>query len=39
VFGASRERNQIIWPWVKGYKKHPILHSDFIYLDVEPRRK
>jgi len=39
VFGTSRERNQVIWPWVKGYKKHPILHSDFIYLDVEPRRK
>ncbi|HEX4883051.1 MAG TPA: ABC transporter substrate-binding protein [Casimicrobiaceae bacterium] len=38
VFGTSRERNQLIWPWVKGYKKHPIMHSDFIYLDVEPRR-
>jgi ABC-type transport system substrate-binding protein len=38
VFGTSRERNQILWPWVKGYKKHPILHSDFIFLDLEPRR-
>jgi ABC-type transport system substrate-binding protein len=38
VIGVSRERNQVIWPWVKGYKKHPILHSDFIYLDVEPRK-
>ena len=38
VFGTSRERNQVIWPWVKGYKKHPILHSDFIFLDVEPRK-
>jgi ABC-type transport system substrate-binding protein len=34
---VSRERNQLIWPWVKGYKKHPILHSEFIYMDVEPR--
>ena len=23
VFGTSRERNQLVWPWVKGYKKHP----------------
>ena len=38
VLQVSRERNQLIWPWVKGYKKHPIMHSDFIYLDVEPRR-
>jgi ABC-type transport system substrate-binding protein len=34
---VSRERNQVIWPWVKGYKKHPIIHSEFIYLDVDKR--
>ena len=33
----SRERNQLIWPWVKGYKKHPILHAEFVYMDIEPR--
>jgi len=33
----SRERNQLIWPWVKGYKKHPILHAEFVYMDLEPR--
>ena len=33
----SRERNQLIRPWVKGYKKHPILNAEFIYMDLEPR--
>jgi hypothetical protein len=35
---TSRQRNQLIWPWVLGYKKHPILNAEFIYMDVEPRR-
>jgi ABC-type transport system substrate-binding protein len=34
---VSVERNQLIRPWVKGYKKHPILHGEFVYLDLEPR--
>jgi hypothetical protein len=25
----------MIWPWVKGYKKHPILNAEFVYMDVE----
>jgi ABC-type transport system substrate-binding protein len=33
----TRERNQLIRPWVKGYKKHPILHGEFVYMDLEPR--
>src|SRR5687768_1441222 len=32
---VSRERNQLIWPWVKGYKKHPVLNAEFVYMDVE----
>ena len=35
---VSRLRNELIWPWIKGYKKHPILQADFQYLDVEPAR-
>ncbi len=35
---VSRERNQMLWPWVQGYKKHPILHAEFVYMDLEPRR-
>ncbi|MEN9867435.1 MAG: hypothetical protein RL748_3025 [Pseudomonadota bacterium] len=32
-----RYRNWVIQPWVKGYKKHPILHADWMYLDVDKR--
>ena len=35
---VSRERNQLIWPWAKGYKNHPILSTEFAYMDVEPRK-
>jgi hypothetical protein len=35
---VSRERNQLIRPWVQGYKKHPILHAEWQYMDLEPRR-
>ena len=35
---VSRERNQMIRPWVKGYKKHPILHGEWLYMDLDPRR-
>jgi ABC-type transport system substrate-binding protein len=35
---VSRERNQMLWPWVQGYKKHPILLADFVYLDLAARR-
>jgi ABC-type transport system substrate-binding protein len=28
-------RNQLIRPWVKGYKKHPILQAEFVYMDID----
>jgi ABC-type oligopeptide transport system substrate-binding subunit len=34
---ASPVRNELIRPWAKGYKKHPILNAEFVYMDVEPR--
>ncbi len=34
VFGVSRIRNQMIHPWVLGYKKHPILLAEWMYLDI-----
>jgi oligopeptide transport system substrate-binding protein len=34
---TSRKRNQMVYPHVKGYKKHPILHADWMYADVEPK--
>jgi ABC-type transport system substrate-binding protein len=36
--GISRMRSEVIRPWVQGFKKHPILQADFMYLDVEPHR-
>jgi ABC-type oligopeptide transport system substrate-binding subunit len=34
---VSRERNQLLWPWVQGYKKHPVLQAEFVYMDIAPR--
>ena len=34
ALGVTRYRNQMIYPWVIGYKKHPILLSEWMYFDV-----
>ena len=34
-FGVHRIFNHFIYPWVKGYKKHPILFTSFKYLDID----
>ena len=34
--GVHRVFNHILYPWIKGYKKHPILFTSFKYLDVDP---
>jgi len=31
---VSRVRNWLVRPWVQGFKKHPILQSDWQYIDV-----
>ncbi len=33
----SRLRNQLIRPWVRGYKSHPILHAVWQYIDIAPK--
>jgi ABC-type transport system substrate-binding protein len=35
VLGVTRVRNWLARPWIKGFKKHPILQADWQYLDVE----
>jgi len=35
LLGVSRVSNTLIRPWIKGYKRHPILASNWQYLDVE----
>jgi oligopeptide transport system substrate-binding protein len=33
--GVHRIYNHLQYPWVKGYKKHPILYTSFKYLDID----
>jgi oligopeptide transport system substrate-binding protein len=33
----ARYRNMLIQPRVLGYRKHPILHNEWAYIDVAPR--
>jgi len=33
--GVHRIFSHLQYPWVKGYKKHPILYTNFKYLDVD----
>jgi len=37
--GVSRLRNQLIRPWVQGYKRHPIIHAEWQYLDIDASAK
>ncbi|MFZ6772561.1 ABC transporter substrate-binding protein [Undibacterium sp. SXout7W] len=32
---STRIRSWLYRPWIKGYKKHPIMHSDWAFIDVE----
>jgi len=32
----SRERKQLLRPWAKGFKKHPILSAEWVYMDIQP---
>ena len=33
----ARIRNMLIQPRVIGYKKHPILHAEWLYMDVDEK--
>jgi len=33
--GVHRIYNHLIYPWVKGYKKHPILYTNYKWLDLD----
>jgi ABC-type transport system substrate-binding protein len=37
--GVSRLRNQLIRPWLVGYKPHPILHAPWPYMDIDNSKK
>ena len=33
--GYARYRNMMAQPYVIGYKKHPIIHTEWQYIDIE----
>ncbi|WP_338844915.1 ABC transporter substrate-binding protein [Massilia sp. W12] len=36
--GYARYRNMLAQPHVQGYKKHPILHQEWLYIDIDPKK-
>lgn len=38
VLNVWRMRNWLSQPWIQGFKKHPILHADWQYLDVDKKQ-
>ena len=37
IMGDSRYRNMLLQPYVVGYKKHPVLHAEWLFIDLDPR--
>lgn len=35
IMGDSRYRNMLMQPWLMGYKRHPALHQEWMYLDLD----
>jgi len=33
--GVTRNFNHLFYPWIKGYKKHPILYTNWKWLDID----
>jgi hypothetical protein len=36
--GYARYRNMLAQPRVIGFKKHPIMPTEWMYYDIEPRK-
>jgi ABC-type transport system substrate-binding protein len=36
VLADSRYRNVLLQPRVKGFKKHPVLHTEWLHIDLDP---
>lgn len=36
--GYARYRNVLLHPYVAGFKKHPVMHSEWIYMDIDGRQ-
>jgi ABC-type transport system substrate-binding protein len=38
ILEDSRYRNVLLQPYVLGYKKHPVMHAEWMYMDIAPKR-
>ena len=36
---VHRKRNQLVQPWVLGWRKHPFLHDAYQYVDIDLERR
>jgi ABC-type transport system substrate-binding protein len=39
ILADSRYRNVLQQPYVMGYKKHPVMHAEWLYIDVDPDKR
>jgi ABC-type transport system substrate-binding protein len=39
VMGATRYKNTLFYPWMLGYKKHPILHAPWPFMDIDNSKR
>jgi oligopeptide transport system substrate-binding protein len=39
MLADSRYRNVLQQPHVVGYKKHPVMHAEWLYIDFDPKAK
>ncbi|MCL1886736.1 MAG: ABC transporter substrate-binding protein [Betaproteobacteria bacterium] len=37
--GYARYRNMLLQPYVMGYKKHPVMHNEWVYMDIDRKGK
>ena len=37
ILADSRYRNVLLQPYVVGYRKHPVLHAEWLYIDFDPK--
>jgi hypothetical protein len=38
ILADSRYRNVLLQPWVSGYRKHPVMFAEWLYIDLLPGR-
>lgn len=39
VMGVTRYKSTLLYPWLQGYKKHPILHAPWPFMDIDNSRR